>query len=88
MADAMRIQHHDFKIAAIKGGVVVAAVPEEDVAIALGAAQSLLVIDAGETMGPVRGAARTPRAPRWCNGWFRGRAMRVKRWQACAARSP
>ena len=45
---AVRVGHHDVKIALVERDVVVAAVPEDDVGLFLGLAQDGFVVHAGE----------------------------------------
>ena len=47
VSGAMRIEHHDVEIGTIERSVVVAAVPQDDVAFLLRLAQDFLVIHSG-----------------------------------------
>ncbi len=50
---SMRIDERDVEIGAIKGCVVVAAVPQDDVGLLLGLTNDLLVVDAGKDYKPI-----------------------------------
>jgi hypothetical protein len=53
MAGTMRIGHHDFQVGGIKGRVIIAAVPQNEITLPLGLTKNAFVIHAGINHGAV-----------------------------------